>query len=109
MAARATTARLRAPDPPRSWRVIRAGAPTTRHDPPGGSARRLPGRRAGALALLGARGLLERLAPEHLLEGDGALRARAPEEADDPVEQRREAVLEAGQEGQVNDEPQQPA
>src|SRR6478672_10825467 len=45
----------------------------------------------------------------HLLDRDRALVAGAADERGDPLEQRDPAVLEAGQEGEVDERPHQPA
>ena len=47
----------------------------------------------------------ERAACEDLLQRDRALVSGPAEEADDPREQRYEAVLEAGQEDEMHDQP----
>src|SRR6202034_1249959 len=54
------------------------------------------------------RGLGGPLRPGDPAAGEGPLVAAMPDEADDPTGQGAEAVLEAGQEGDVHAEPQQP-
>src|SRR5580704_522922 len=49
------------------------------------------------------------LGPGHPAPGEGPFVAPPADEADDPTGQRAEPVLEAGEEGDVDDEPQQPA
>ena len=52
--------------------------------------------------------LLQRAAREDLLDGDHPLGAAAAQECNRPVEERREAVPEPGQEGEVHYQPQEP-
>src|ERR1700712_3713056 len=52
---------------------------------------------------------LERRSGKNLLLSDGPLGSAAPDESDEPVERGGHPVFEAGEERQVDKEPQQPA
>ena len=68
----------------------------------------LPWRRRVAWGERVSTGVGEGYSTDHLAKRDRALGAATDQEGVHPVERRREAVLEAGQERDVHDEPHQP-